>query len=144
MKTVGQSALNSSLCLRDSADFSPGPDSRRARCEELEKPLLRGFYWRLASVSHHSGHTLGKPAGSFPASKSTRVQDQESESPGLLIRHGFYLAMKRLTYQDGSCGWRERDGYLAQRGIQEQFLSSWRSQDRSAKPFCLICSVPNF
>lgn len=34
VKTVGQSALNSSLCLRDSADFSPGPDSRRARCEE--------------------------------------------------------------------------------------------------------------
>lgn len=78
MKTVGQSALNSSLCLRDSADFSLGPDSRRARCEELEKPLLRGFYWRLASVSHHSGHTLGKPAGSFPASEATGVQDQES------------------------------------------------------------------
>lgn len=78
MKTVGQSALNSSLCLRDSVDFSLGPDSRRARCEEWEKPLLRGFYCRLASVSHHSGLTLGKPAGSFPASESTGAQDQES------------------------------------------------------------------
>lgn len=78
VKTVGQFALNSSLCLRDSANFSLGTDSRRARCDELKKQLLQGSHWGLVSVFRHSGHMLEKPAGSLPASEWKRAQDQEN------------------------------------------------------------------
>ena len=78
MKTVGQFALNSSLCLRDSANFSLGTDSRRARPDELKKQLLQGSYWGLVSVSRHFGHMLEKPAGSLSASAWKRAQDQEN------------------------------------------------------------------
>lgn len=72
MNTVGQFALSSSLCLRTSADFSLGTDSRRARCDELEKHLPQAFIGDEHLVTHTLA-MLWKSQSSLPASEWKRA-----------------------------------------------------------------------